>query len=103
MTAEIGHPNVEAELSAFPASARWNCQSPSHSIPHAARTTNTCKASHLGVTRKSHRGAGRTLDMPKSLAPRTYRPAGRPRPGPGRAPAGPYSAVTTPGDPRGRP
>src|SRR6266851_5277916 len=62
-TEKTGHSNVYAQLSAFPASARWNCQSPSHSIPTTERATNACQPSHLGAIRKCHRGAGRALDM----------------------------------------
>src|SRR5215472_10287894 len=60
---KTGHSKVYAQLRALPPSARWNCQSPSHSMPHAASTANACHASHRGVIRKNHRGRGFTLDM----------------------------------------
>ncbi len=58
---KIGHSNVYAQLRALPPSARWNCQSPSHSMPQAATTAKACQASHRGVMRKNHRG--RRLDL----------------------------------------
>ena len=33
---KIGHSKVYAQLRALPPSARWNCQSPSQSMPQAA-------------------------------------------------------------------
>jgi hypothetical protein len=55
-TANIGHSNVYAQLSPLPPSARWNCQSPSHSIPQNATTTNRCQPSQRGEMRNRHTG-----------------------------------------------
>src|SRR6185437_15786812 len=81
-TANTGHSNVYAQLSAFPSRARRNCQSPSHSIPMTAATVNACHASHRGVRTNRHRddgaaGDGAALDIQVSLAPPRHRSASR--------------------------
>src|SRR6201996_6292141 len=55
-TANNGHSNVYAQLRPLPPSARWNCQSPSHSIPQNATTANRCHAIHCGEMRNRHTG-----------------------------------------------
>ena len=54
--ANSGHSNVYAQLSELPASARWNCQSPSQSMPQKETTMSTCQPSQRGLMRKCHTG-----------------------------------------------
>ena len=55
-TANNGHSNVYAQLSPLPASARWNCQSPSQSMPQNETTMSRCQPSQRGLMRKCHTG-----------------------------------------------
>jgi len=56
----VGPAQLVARLGpvSLPASARWSCQSPSHSIPAAATTANACQASHFGRSRHRQRDRG---------------------------------------------
>ena len=56
-TANNGHSNVYAQLSPLPASARWNCQSPSQSMPKNETTMSRCQPSQRGLMRKCHTGS----------------------------------------------
>ena len=47
-TANNGHSNVYAQLSPLPDSARWNCQSPSQSMPQNETTMSRCQPSQRG-------------------------------------------------------
>ena len=51
-----GHSKVYAQLRALPASARWNCQSPSQSIPQNETTMSRCQPSQRGWIRNRHTG-----------------------------------------------
>src|ERR1700685_3566288 len=54
--ANSGHSNVYAQLRALPESARWNCQSPSQSMPQKDTTISRCQPIQRGWIKNRHTG-----------------------------------------------